>query len=112
LVRILLWEGNVDQAWHEAQQGGCTASLWEELAQQRAEAHPEDAITAYQRVLQTLLTQTGEQTYDRIVGLLSAMRPLLIRVGRGNAFTEYVAAICKEQRRKRNLMRRLDEQGW
>jgi uncharacterized Zn finger protein len=32
LVRIFLWEGNVEAAWREARQGGCSEKVWLELA--------------------------------------------------------------------------------
>ena len=47
LVRILLWEGREEDAWREAQQGGCAEALWLELAGKREKEHPEDALEIY-----------------------------------------------------------------
>jgi uncharacterized Zn finger protein len=49
LVRIFLWEKNVETAWREAQEGGCSDDLWLELAAKRDKEHPEDALPIYQR---------------------------------------------------------------
>jgi hypothetical protein len=35
-VRVLLWEGEDEAAWHEAQTGGCSDDLWLRLADRRA----------------------------------------------------------------------------
>jgi hypothetical protein len=48
LVRIFLWERDIDAAWQEAQAGGCSAALWLELAQRRREHNPADALHVYQ----------------------------------------------------------------
>lgn len=47
LVRIFLWEKNIEAAWVEAKNGGCTHDLWLELAAKREGDHPEDALTVY-----------------------------------------------------------------
>jgi len=43
LVRVLIWEGDVEAAWQAASEGGCTPSLWLELAERRRPDHPSDA---------------------------------------------------------------------
>src|SRR5262245_53212432 len=52
LVRVLLHEGEIDQAWDAAQHGGCSDDLWLRLAERRAPDHPTDAISAYQRLVE------------------------------------------------------------
>jgi hypothetical protein len=47
LVGILLWEGNVEEAWTEAKEGGCCDRLWLDLAARREEDHPEDSLAVY-----------------------------------------------------------------
>ena len=58
LVEILLWEGNVEEAWREAKEGGCSDRLWIDLAGRREEGHPEDALTLYQERIEPLVNQT------------------------------------------------------
>ena len=48
LVEILLWEGNVEEAWREAKEGGCSDELRLNLAAQREEVYPEDSLAIYQ----------------------------------------------------------------
>src|SRR6266508_484508 len=47
LVRVFLWEKDVDAAWSEAMAGGCSASLWMQLAEQREADHPADVVPIY-----------------------------------------------------------------
>ena len=49
LVRIYLWEGELEPAWQEAGALGCTDALWRELAVKREPDHPADALPIYQR---------------------------------------------------------------
>jgi hypothetical protein len=47
LVRIFLWKNDVDSAWHEAEEGGCSNDLWLPLAAKRKKNHPADALHVY-----------------------------------------------------------------
>jgi hypothetical protein len=52
LVTIFLWEKDVEAAWREAREGGCSNDLWMDLARKRETNHPEDALPIYQRQVQ------------------------------------------------------------
>jgi tetratricopeptide (TPR) repeat protein len=112
LVRVLLWEGDVEAAWAEARAGGCAQGLWLELADRRAAQHPEEALPVYQRAVEGLLAHTGNDVYERVVQLLRKLQELLGRLGREAEFAGQIASIRATQRRKRNLMKLLDAAGW
>lgn len=57
LVRIFLWEGNVEAAWREAKEGGCSNELWLELATGREENHPEDSLSIYEARIEPLIVK-------------------------------------------------------
>ena len=87
LVRILLWEGRPDDAWHEAQKGGCADGLWLDLARERESDHPEDALTVYTpRIGPMVAAATGD--YSEPVRFL----------GKGGTAVEKVELISQNSR--------------
>lgn len=93
LVQIFLWEKNVDAAWHEANEGGCSESLWMELARRREKEHPEDALEVYKRWIGPTVARGHNQAYEDAVELLERCRRLLVRLGRAGEVAGFVAAI-------------------
>jgi uncharacterized Zn finger protein len=111
-VRILQWEGDPDAAWDMACAHGCTEDLWVELANQRAVAHPEESLTIYRRQVERVLTVTNQQAYERAIGVLRAIIPLMNRLERGNELGAYLASLRETYRRKRNFIKLLDALRW
>jgi uncharacterized Zn finger protein len=108
LVGILLWEGNVEEAWQEAKKGGCSDGLWLDLAARREECHPEDSLAVYQGRIEPLVNQTNKKAYADAYKLLLRVRELMHRLGRQAEFDEYVELLRLEYKRKRNFMKLLD----
>jgi uncharacterized Zn finger protein len=111
LVEILLWEGNVEDAWREAKEGGCSDLLWLDLAARREGDHPEDSISVYQERIEPLVNQTNNKAYRRAYELLLKVRTLMRRLDRQAEFDEYVELLRLEYKRKRNFMKLLDQFG-
>lgn len=112
LVEILLYEGDGEAAWREAQTGGCSEGLWLELAKRREKTHPDDAVEIYKAHVAQLLRNTGQRVYEEVVATLDKIRAILARSGQDAAFEALVGELRVTQRRKRNLMKRLDARGW
>ena len=108
LVEILLWEGNVEDAWRGAKVDGCSDRLWLELAVRREEDHPEDSLAIYQERIEPLVNRTNNEAYKRAYELLLKVRTLMRRLGRQAEFEEYVELLRLEYKRKRNFMKLLD----
>lgn len=108
LVRIFLWEDDIEAAWREAKRGGCSAELWMELADRRAEEHPEDALDIYWGRIEPLVEQTNNAAYQEAYDLLLKVRALMQRLDREQEFEEYVELLRLEYKRKRNFMKLLD----
>jgi uncharacterized Zn finger protein len=108
LVEILLWEGNIEEAWREAKDGGCSDTLWLELAARREEDDPADSLAIYQEKIEPLVNQTDNKAYRRAYELLLKVRTLMRRLGRQAEFDEYVQLLRLEYKRKRNFMKLLD----
>jgi uncharacterized Zn finger protein len=108
LVEIMLWEGNVEDAWREAREGGCSDGLWLDLASLREEDHPEDTLAIYQERIEPLVNRTNNKAYRRAYELVLKVRILMRRLGRQAEFDEYVELLRLEYKRKRNFMKLLD----
>jgi uncharacterized Zn finger protein len=108
LVRIFLWEGDVEAAWREAKEGGCSNELWLELAARREEDHPEDSLSVYEARIEPLIQQTNNKAYQQAYKLLLKVRALMRRLGREQEFDEYLELLRIEYKRKRNFMKLLD----
>jgi uncharacterized Zn finger protein len=112
LVRIFLWEGKVEEAWLEAQSGGCEDGLWMELAAKREKEHPADAITVYQRQVDRIINKKENWAYSEAVKLLKKIQKMMTPLGRDKEFLEFVADIRVRHKPKRNLMKLLDQTKW
>jgi uncharacterized Zn finger protein len=108
LVRILLWEGELEAAWREAEAGGCDESLWLELAGRRKETHPEDALRVYRERIEPTIARKTKRDYADAVGLIEEVGELLQRLGRECELPALVGQIRAAHARKRNLVALLD----
>lgn len=108
LVRIFLWENDVETAWREAQGGGCSNDLWLELAAKRDKDHPEDVLPIYQRQIEPTLDRKNNEAYREAIGLLRRVRELMVRLEQKDEFTNYLAKVRTAHKPKRNFMKLLD----
>lgn len=112
LVRIFLWEKDVEAAWREARQGGCSEDLWMELAGKREKEHPEDALSIYQGRIEPTLAQKNNHAYAEAIRLLVKIRGLMARVGRDAGFAPYRESLRLAHKPKRNFLKLLDRAKW
>jgi uncharacterized Zn finger protein len=101
LVKVFLWEGDVDAAWKEAVQGGCSVRLWMELAEKREADHPEDSLPIYQEHVERLIDQKNNQAYAEAVDLMRKVEELMARLDRGQDFPAYVHSVRTAHKPKR-----------
>lgn len=107
LVRVFLWEGDVEAAWREAKEGGCSNELWLELAARREEDQPEDSLSVYEARIEPLIERTNNAAYQEAYELLLKVRRLMRRLDREQEFDEYLELLRSEYKRKRNFMKLL-----
>ncbi len=112
LVRILLWQKDVEAAWREAQEGGCSDDLWLELAAKREKDHPADVLPIYQRQIEPTLGRKNNDAYRDAIHLLRKVRGLMARLGREAEFAVYLESLRAAHKPKRNFMRLLDRAKW
>jgi uncharacterized Zn finger protein len=116
LIDALLDDGDLDGAWAAAvkgdgEAGGAPEVQLLRLADASAAARPADALAVYRRAIRPLKRLTGDNVYRRIAALLLSARACHEALGTTDEFRRYVAALRMDQKRKRNLMRILDENG-
>ncbi|WBO69168.1 hypothetical protein O1G22_10035 [Streptomyces camelliae] len=111
LIDALLDDKDVDAAWQAATRSGAHDRQWLTLADQARAGRPADALGVYLRLAEPLTKQTGNTVYEQLVALLLSIRDCHRRLGSEGEFAAYVTALRTAQKRKRNLMRLMDEHG-
>ncbi|MBF0143570.1 MAG: hypothetical protein HQL59_08975 [Magnetococcales bacterium] len=112
LVEIFLWEKEMEGAWREAKEGGCSHDLWLQLSSRREKNYPEDSLAIYKSRMDPTVEQTNDHAYQTAVTYLRKIRDLLAAVGRPEGFPRYVATLRANFKRKRNFMKMLGKEGW
>lgn len=112
LIAVLLLDGNPEQAWIEAQAGGCRREQWLELARLRETEHPEDALPIWREEVDREIAAMKNQSYANAVATIERVGRLMSAAGRGDQFAPYVTGVREAYRRKRNLMKLFAERGW
>ncbi|MGR3934783.1 SWIM zinc finger family protein [Streptomyces sp. BRA346] len=111
LVDALLDDKDVDAAWEAATETGAHDEQWLTLADQARPTRPADALRVYHRLAEPLTKETGNAIYEQLTSLLLSIRDCHRRLGTQDEFTTYLTALRADQKRKRNLMRLLDQHG-
>lgn len=110
LIDALLDDGDVDTAWREAA-GLADDRQWEHLADLSRETHPAEALGVYLRLVERLKEPTGDRAYEHLARLLLGARDCHRALGTQEAFTDYLANLRAELKRRRKLMSVLDRCG-
>lgn len=110
LVDALIDDGDFDAAW-EAAAGKANEMQMLRLADASASARPADALAAYLTAIAPLYQLTGDDAYKRMARLLLSARACHERLGTLEEFEGYVEVIRTDLKRRRNLIRILDENG-
>lgn len=111
LVDVLLDDKDIDTAWQVATDSGADDKQWLALASQSHATRPGDALSVYHRLVAALTRQTGDRAYEQLVSLLLSTRDCHDHLGTPELFTVYVADLRIAQKRKRNLMKLMDDHG-
>ncbi|MGC2997548.1 SWIM zinc finger family protein [Streptomyces sp. G35A] len=110
LIDALLDDGDVDTAWREAA-GLADDRQWEHLADLSRETRPAEALGVYLRLVERLKEPTGDRAYEHLARLLLSARDCHRALGTQEAFTDYLAGLRAELKRRRKLMSILDRCG-
>jgi uncharacterized Zn finger protein len=113
LIDALTDDGDLDAAWAAAKDPAnhATDDQWLRLADALAATRPADALDVYLRVIGALKKETGDKVYRRMAALLQAARACHQALGTTDQFRRYLTILRMDCKRKRNLMKILDENG-
>lgn len=103
LVRVYLFEEDVEAAWDEARQGGCDNRLWLQLAEKRESLHPEEPIPIYKAHIEALVQSGNNPSYEAASSYLKRIRVIATQT----EFQEFVGALQTRHKAKRNFMKLL-----
>jgi len=95
--------------WKEAKEYGCSNQLWLDLANVREKDHPDDSISIYQSVVESHIEHGN---YDEAFDHLKKIRKLMLASNKGQEFNNYIQRVRTTWKRKRNMMKLLDQAGW
>ena len=109
LVRIHLWEDDVEAARQEARSSGCSQDVWLVLAERVEDAQPQEALAIYREQVEPTIDRKTKADYRDATELLARIRELMTRTGHADEFPAYLEQVRAAHRRKRNLMKLLDE---
>lgn len=112
LVTIFLQENLPEEAWQEAQNGGCSEDLWLKLAKIREKEHPKDTLKIYQDRIEPKIQETNNQAYDQAVKWLKEVKRLMSQLGEESEFENYLVALRVNYKIKRNFIKLLDSIKW
>ncbi len=104
LVEIFFYEGNVDEAWREAEAGGCRDALWLRLAEAREKEHPEDAAPIFLRLGEQEVERVSSGRYEDGVALLVKAAAVMKVLGRSGEFVGRLEVLRARFKVKRNFM--------
>lgn len=111
VVLAQLREGDLDGAWADAHETGCTWPTWLDLADASRQHDPDAAVRVYVAAADHELEQPGAPAYDRAVDRLCRARETLAAAGRADELGLTIVRIREEHRRRPRLMAMLDEAG-
>ena len=111
LVDVLIDDGEPEAAWTIADEHldwDPGRRRWKRLAESRESSHPADAMAVYFRLADSELETTGRSSYIRAAVLLKKARRAADAAGRREEFSEHVAALREQFRRRPALLEILD----
>jgi len=111
LVEIFLWEGDPEQAWLEAEKGGCSTDLWLKLCKKREADRPADVYPIYMKLAEESVMRKKNEAYRIAIKRIKAARQLAERCEQPGAFDAMLSKIKIMHKPKRNFMKYLAEAG-
>lgn len=112
LVRILLFEGDIDCAFDASQRFGCSSDLRLTLARALERTQPADAISLYEPEVEKLIDRKARNHYLAAISLLARVRLLYLATQNTTDWDRYLIDLATAHRAKRSLMTMFRAEGW
>jgi len=109
LVQIFLHENEIEAAWLEANEGGCSDGLWKRLGDELGEREPLQATFCWQRLVEPIINHKNNGAYAEAVQMMLTIGIWMKQADKQNAFEHWVQEIRLSHKPKRNLMKLMNE---
>ena len=110
LIDALIDDGELAAVWAAAQDIASEAQ-WIRLADASVTERPAEALGVYMKAIERLTQNTGDAVYQQIAAHVRSVRTCHEALGTMDEFQQYMVLLRMAQKRKRNLMKILDENG-
>jgi uncharacterized Zn finger protein len=107
LLRIMMTEDHLAEAWDIVRAHGCSDTLLESLAEASEETHPAEALQAYAKRIDELAGLGGQSNYEAAGQMLGRMRLIRERLGAAADHAAYLADLITRYKAKRNFVKLL-----
>ncbi len=92
----------------EAKSGGCSRSVWMQLAGAREKDYPMDAATIYRDSIEEIVDRKNNQAYDEAAALVGKIKALMTQAEKKAEFATWLEALRAKHKAKRNFMKRIE----
>jgi uncharacterized Zn finger protein len=106
IVRVFLWEKDVETAWKEGHGHPLRRDLALELAAAREKTHPADAIPIYLGEAEALIAHKSNRAYDDAVHWLKQIKTLHLRLNLADEWMAMLERLRIQHKAKRNFIAR------
>ena len=105
LLELMLSERLLAEAWDVVRTQGCSDPILESLAKASEKTHPSEALTAYARRVDRLISLGGQGNYEGACRIIARMQAIRKRLGQNSDHTAYLADLKSRHKAKRNFMK-------
>jgi uncharacterized Zn finger protein len=112
LVRLYMDERDFDAAWEVAHLYELSPFLIKDLAGSSAGTHPQDALKAYERLVEKKLLSGGNGNYEESASLIASMAQIRKASGEIENHAAYVTSLMERHKAKRNFIKLMRGQGY
>ncbi len=107
LLRLLMSEKLLTEAWEVARTHGCSDGLLESLAEASEDSHPAEALKAYAHRVERMVGLGGQSNYESAYRMIGRIRLIQERLGETTEHAAYRADLMSRHKAKRNFMKLL-----
>ncbi len=111
LTRILLAEGEIDQAYEAARRHGCSPQLRSTLARALEKSQPRQALALHQLDVDDYIAKKNRQGYLQAAKVLERIRTLYLQIPDPSGWHTYIRALSFAHRAKPSLATILRDRG-
>jgi hypothetical protein len=107
LLRVLVSEKRLDEAWEVVRGHGCSEPQLVELAKASEHSHPDAALSAYAQNVERLVGLGGQPNYEEASKLIARMQSIRKRLDASAEHARFIADFMRRHKAKRNMMKLL-----